>query len=56
MAEAHARRLNASANTHLADAIDGSGAAVLQALFLGEFRPDRRELVLCFPHVAVVLA
>jgi len=34
MAEAHARRLNVITNTHGADAIDGSGAAVLQAIFL----------------------
>lgn len=33
-AENHARRLNVITNTHGADAIDGSGAAVLQALFL----------------------
>lgn len=34
MAEAHARRLNAVTSSHLAEAIEGSGAAVLQALFL----------------------
>lgn len=34
MAEAHARRLNAHTSSHLAEAIEGSGAAVLQALFL----------------------
>jgi hexosaminidase len=34
MAEAHAHRLNASSHSPLAEAIDGSGAAVLQALFL----------------------
>ena len=34
MSEAHARRLNVITNTHGADAIDGSGAAVLQAIFL----------------------
>jgi hexosaminidase len=34
MADAHARRLNVITNTHGADAIDGSGAAVLQAIFL----------------------
>lgn len=34
MAEAHAKRLNVITNTHGADAIEGSGAAVLQALFL----------------------
>lgn len=33
-AEAHAKRLNIITNTHGADAIDGSGAAVLQAVFL----------------------
>ena len=34
VAEAHAHRLNATTGTHLADAIDGSGAALLQAIFL----------------------
>ncbi|MGJ7038442.1 hexosaminidase [Shinella sp. BE166] len=34
MAEAHAKRLNVITNTHGADAIEGSGAALLQALFL----------------------
>ena len=34
MAETHAQRLNVITNTHGADAIDGSGAAVLQAIFL----------------------
>ncbi|GMB79877.1 beta-N-acetylhexosaminidase [Shinella zoogloeoides] len=34
MAEAHAARLNAAGHSHLADAIEGSGAAVLQAFFL----------------------
>ena len=33
-AAAHAKRLNVITNTHGADAIDGSGAAVLQAVFL----------------------
>ena len=34
MAEAHAGRLNAATHSHLAEAIEGSGAAALQALFL----------------------
>ena len=34
MAEAHAKRLDAVTDTHLAEAIEGSGAAVLQAHFL----------------------
>ena len=34
VAKAHARRLNVITNTHGADAIDGSGAAMLQAIFL----------------------
>ncbi len=34
VAEAHAKRLDAAGPSHLADAIEGSGAAVLQALFL----------------------
>lgn len=34
VADAHAKRLNVITNTHGADDIDGSGAAVLQALFL----------------------
>jgi hexosaminidase len=34
MAEAHAGRCNAVTDNHLAEAIEGSGAAVLQALFL----------------------
>lgn len=33
-AEAHAKRLNVITNTHGADAIEGSGAAALQAVFL----------------------
>ncbi len=34
MADAHAKRLNVITNTHGADDIDGSGAAVLQSVFL----------------------
>ena len=34
MAEAHAKRLNVTTNTHGADDIEGSGAAVLQSIFL----------------------
>lgn len=34
MAEAHARRLNAVSQSHLAEDIEGSGAAALQAIFL----------------------
>jgi hexosaminidase len=34
MAAAHARRLNVTTNVHGADAIEGSGAAALQAVFL----------------------
>ncbi|KNY15668.1 beta-N-acetylhexosaminidase [Shinella sp. SUS2] len=34
MSEAHAKRLNVITNTHGADAIEGSGAAALQAIFL----------------------
>ena len=34
MAEAHARRLNVNSHSALAEAIEGSGAAALQALFL----------------------
>ncbi len=38
MADAHAARLNVVTNTHGADEIDGSGAAVLQAEFLARIQ------------------
>jgi hexosaminidase len=38
MADAHAKRLNVITNTHGADDINGSGTAVLQALFLGRIQ------------------
>jgi hexosaminidase len=38
VAEAHARRLNAVSHSHLAEAIAGSGAAALQAIFLARIQ------------------